>query len=146
MVSKLPEVMGRMDASVAAHKVLHPGTELPVATMELVVEEFASKYSRVSAVEGAYSLQMMEAFDVTPEYPVPREQQHQQQHQKDDRKNIPCKFWKVGTCWRKSKCPWRHDGKPGAPPAEANVTQKQIQKEMDRWLAEKVAGASGEQP
>ena len=145
MVSKLPEVMGRMEASVAAHKVLHPGTELPVATMELVVEEFASKYSSVSAVEGAYSLQMMEAFDATPEYPGPRDQQHQQQHQQGDRKGIPCKFWKAGTCWRKSKCPWRHDGKPGPPPAEAAppaYSANVIRKEMDRWLAEKVAGVS----
>ena len=145
MVSKLPEVMSRMEASVAAHKVMHPGTELPVATMELVVEEFASKYSSVSAVEGAYSLQMMEAFDATPEYPGPRDQQHQQQHQQGDRKGIPCKFWKAGTCWRKSKCPWRHDGKPGPPPAEAAppaYSAAVIQREMNKWLAEKVAGVS----
>ena len=145
MVSKLPEVMSRMEASVAAHKVMHPGTELPVATMELVVEEFASKYSSVSAVEGAYSLQMMEAFDATPEYPGPREQQHQQQHQQEDRKNIPCRFWKAGTCWRKSKCPWRHDGKPGPPAAEAAppaYSAAVIQREMNKWLAEKVAGVS----
>ena len=45
-----------------AHKVVHPGTELPVATMELALDEFASKYSSVATVEGAYSLQMMEAF------------------------------------------------------------------------------------
>ena len=147
MVSKLPEVMSRMEASVAAHKVMHPGTELPVATMELVVEEFASKYSSVSAVEGAYSLQMMEAFEATPEYPGSRGQQHQQQHQQEDRKNIPCRFWKAGTCWRKSKCPWKHDGKPapGPPPAEAAppaYSAAVIQKEMNKWLAEKVAGVS----
>ena len=45
MVEKLAEVKSRMEASEAAHKVVHPGTELPVATMELVLEEFASKYS-----------------------------------------------------------------------------------------------------
>ena len=55
--------MQSLEASVAAHKVMHPGTELPVATMELAVEEFASKYSSVSAIEGAYNLQMMEAFE-----------------------------------------------------------------------------------
>ena len=53
-----------MDASVAAHKVMHPGTELPVATMELVLDEFASKYNSVATVEGAYSLQLMDAFGV----------------------------------------------------------------------------------
>ena len=45
MVDKLPEVKTRMAASVAAHKVMHPGTELPVATMEVVLDEFAPKYS-----------------------------------------------------------------------------------------------------
>ena len=33
MVSKMPEVVVRIEASVAAHKVMHSGTELPVATM-----------------------------------------------------------------------------------------------------------------
>ena len=141
MVEKLAEVKARMEASEAAHKVVHPGMELPVATMELVLDEFASKYSSVATVEGAYNLQLMEAFGVMPEQ-QPHQQHQQQQGQQGDRKNIPCRFWKAGTCWRKSKCPWRHDGKPGSPPAEANVTQKQIQKEMDRWLAEKVAGVS----
>ena len=41
---------------MAEHKVMHPGTEQPVATMEL--DEFASKYSSVATVEGAYSLQL----------------------------------------------------------------------------------------
>ena len=54
--NKLPEAKTRMKASVAAHEVVHPGTELPVATMELVLDEFASKYSSVATVEGAYSL------------------------------------------------------------------------------------------
>ena len=56
MVDKLPGVKTRMEASVAAHKVMHQGTELPVATMELVLDEFASKYNSVATVEGAYSL------------------------------------------------------------------------------------------
>ena len=43
MVEKLTEVKSRMEASEAAHKVVQPGTELPVATMELVLEEFVSK-------------------------------------------------------------------------------------------------------
>ena len=34
MIDKLPEVKTRMEASVAAHKVMHPGTELPVATIK----------------------------------------------------------------------------------------------------------------
>ena len=67
MVEKLAEVKTRMDASEAAHKVVHPGTELPVATMELVLDEFASKYSSMATVEGAYSLELMEAFGVVPE-------------------------------------------------------------------------------
>ena len=54
-IDKLLEVKTRMEASVAAHKVMHPGAELPVATMELVLDEFASKYSTVATVEGAYS-------------------------------------------------------------------------------------------
>ena len=66
MVSKLPEVVTRLEAAVAAHKVVHPGTELPVATMELVLEEFAAKYSSVASVEGAYGLQLLEAFEVVP--------------------------------------------------------------------------------
>ena len=69
MIDKLLEVKTvktRMEASVAAHKVVHPGTELPVATMELVLDEFASKYSTVATVEGAYSLQLMEAFGAQP--------------------------------------------------------------------------------
>ena len=79
MVEKLAEVKSRMEASEAAHKVVHPGTELPVATMELVLEEFASKYSSVATVEGAYSLELMEAFGVVPEQQP--HQQHQQQQQ-----------------------------------------------------------------
>jgi hypothetical protein len=55
MVEKLAEVKSRMGASEAAYKVVHPGTELPVATMELVLEEFASKYNSVATVEGAYN-------------------------------------------------------------------------------------------
>ena len=43
MIIALPEVKTRTEASVAAHKVTYPGTELPVATMELVLDEFASK-------------------------------------------------------------------------------------------------------
>jgi hypothetical protein len=66
MIDKLSEVKTRMEASVAAHKVVHSGTELPVATMELVLDEFASKYSSVATVEGAYRLQMMEAFGARP--------------------------------------------------------------------------------
>ena len=62
MVEKLAEVKSRMEASEAAHKVVNPGTELPVATMELVLEEFASKYSSVATVEGAYSLELMGAL------------------------------------------------------------------------------------
>ena len=62
VIDKLLEVKTRMEASVAAHKVMYPRTELPVATMELVLDEFASKYSSVATVEGAYSLQLMEAF------------------------------------------------------------------------------------
>jgi hypothetical protein len=76
MVAKLPEVVTRLEASVAAHKVVHPGTELPVAAIELVLEEFAAKYSSVASVEGAYGLQLLEAFEVVP---APREQQQQQQ-------------------------------------------------------------------
>ena len=145
MIDKLLEVKTRMEASVAAHKVMHPGTELPVATMELVLDEFASKYSSVATVEGAYSLQLMEAFGVQPAEAMMGEEQQPQQQKQDDRKNIPCRFWKAGTCWRKSKCPWRHDGKPGEtppPPYNANVTQRQIQQHMDQWLAEKAAGVS----
>ena len=145
MIDKLLEVKTRMEASVAAHKVMHPGTELPVATMELVLDEFASKYSSVATVEGAYSLQLMEAFGVQPAEAMMGEEQQPQQQKQDDRKNIPCRFWKVGTCWRKSKCPWRHDGKPGETPPpsyNANVTQRQIQHHMDQWLAEKAAGVS----
>ena len=44
-----------MPQTEAAHKVVYPGTGLPVATMELVLEEFASKYSSVATVEGAYN-------------------------------------------------------------------------------------------
>jgi hypothetical protein len=145
MIDKLLEVKTRTEASVAAHKVVHHGTELPVATMELVLDEFASKYSSVATVEGAYSLQMMEAFGAQPAAALMGEEQQQQQ---EDRKNIPCRFWKAGTCWRKSKCPWRHDGKPASaeappPPYQANVTpQRQIQVHMNQWLAEKVAGVS----
>ena len=40
MIDKLPEVKTRMEASVVAHKVVHPGIELSVATMELVLDEF----------------------------------------------------------------------------------------------------------
>ena len=41
---------------------MHQGTGLPVATMGLVLGEFASRYSSVATVKGAYSLQLMEAF------------------------------------------------------------------------------------
>ena len=74
MVDKLLEVKTRLEASVAAHKVMHPGTELPVGTMEMVLEEFASSYSSVATVEGAYSLQMMEAYGVQPEAALMGEQ------------------------------------------------------------------------
>ena len=136
MTDKLLEVKTRMEASVAAHKVMHPGTELPVATMELVLDDFASKYSSVATVEGAYSLQLMEAFGVQPAAALMGEEQQPQQRQQEDRKNIPCRFWKAGTCWRKSKCPWRHDGKPASaeappPPYQANGTQRQIQGHMN---------------
>ena len=145
MIDKVPEVKTRMEASVAAHKVVHPGTELPVATMALVLDEFASKYNSVATVEGAYSLQMMEAFGTQPAAALMGEEQQPQHQQQEDRKNTPCVFWKAGTCWRKSKCPWRHDGKPApaeAPPPsyQANVSQRQIQVHMNQWLAEKVAG------
>ena len=66
MIDKLLEVKTRIEASVAAHKVMHPGTELPVATMELVLDEVGSKYSSVATEEGAYSLQLVEAFGVQP--------------------------------------------------------------------------------
>ena len=66
-----------------------------VATMELVLDEFASKYSSVATVEGAYSLQMMEAFGAQPAAAPMGEEQQQQQ---EDRKSIPCRFWKAGTC------------------------------------------------
>ena len=92
MVDKLLEVKTKMQASVAAHKVMHPGTELSVATMQLVLDEFASKYSSVTTVEGAYSLQLMEAFGVQPEAAMMGEYQQpqqQQQQQEEDRKNIP---------------------------------------------------------
>ena len=149
MVAKLPEVKTRLEASVAAHKVMHPGTELPVAAMEVVLEEFAAKYSSVATVEGAYGLQLLQTFEVVP---VPGQQQQQQQQQwqgnnssgsgqqqqQGDRKHIACKFWKLGTCWRKAaKCPWEHDGKPGeGGPAPEMAHQ------MDLWLAAKVAGVS----
>ena len=146
MVEKLTEVKSRMEASEAAHKVVQPGTGLPVATMELVLVEFASKYSSVATVEGAYSLEQVEAVGVVQEQQLHQQQQQQQQRQQEDRKSAPCRFWKQGSCWRKSKCAWRHDGKPGPeapPPAySANVTQGQIQYEMNWWLDEKVAGVS----
>jgi hypothetical protein len=62
MMEKLAEVKSRMEASEAAHKVANPGTELHVATMELVLEKFVSKYSSVATVEGAYSLELMGAL------------------------------------------------------------------------------------
>ena len=115
--------------------------------MGLVLDEFASKYSSVVTVEGAYSLQMMEAFGAQPAVALMGEEQQPQQQQQEDKKNIPCRFWKAGTCWRKSKCPWRHGRKSTSaetpPPSYlANVTQRQIQHEMNRWLAEKVARLS----
>ena len=153
MVAKLPEVLNRLEASVAAHKVMQPGTELPVATIEVVLEEFASKYSSVAAVEGAYGLQLMEAFEVVP---IPRQQQQNQHWQggnssgsgapAEGREKIPCKFWKLGNCWRQQKCPWRHDGKPGpgkgAAPAPAAPAPAWMAEQMDLWLANKVAGVS----
>ena len=67
MVEKLAEVKSRMEASEAAHKVVHPDTELLVATMELVLDGFASKYSSVATVESVYSLELMDPFGVMPE-------------------------------------------------------------------------------
>jgi hypothetical protein len=51
-----------------------------VATLELVLDEFASKYSSVATVEGAYSLQLMDAFGVQPAEATMGEQQQPQQH------------------------------------------------------------------
>ena len=81
MIDKPPEVKTRMEASVAAHKVMHPVTELPVATTELVLEDFASKYSSVATVEGAHSLQLMEAFGAQPTAAMMGEEQQPQQQQ-----------------------------------------------------------------
>ena len=29
-----------------------------------------------------------------------------------------CRYYPSGTCWRGSKCPWAHEGKPGDPPSQ----------------------------
>ena len=64
-----------MEAAEAAHKNANPDTELPVGSMETIVEEYASKYSSVSVAQGAtYSVQMAEAYAVAPTVQQPGQQ------------------------------------------------------------------------
>ena len=62
-MGKLPEAKTKMGASEAAHKVMYPETELPVAWHYMygagvVLDGFASKYNNVATVEGANYLQL----------------------------------------------------------------------------------------
>ena len=79
--------------------------DVPIADYRRLVQKMSDKYSSHAQVKEAYGAVNVLAVGVhaksVEEDKAPR-----------DHFDQACKWWKLGTCWRESKCRFKHSGKP----------------------------------